>query len=289
MKKTKVWCLSLMMVIFMAGLWYFLKGSRPTTAPILVKVQTVRVKTAAMDEIIETLGFLSAEQEATLSAGVSGRVAKISVKAGHHVEKNTVLLIMLPTSEIRAPFDGYLSEWQVKEGETVREGTAFASLLNTDTLLVSYRVPEQYAGRLKNDQKIYLKSPDGQHEFTSQVNFISPRIDRDSYTILLKAAVDNPQKILWPGMSLHIRHVIEHHDRALVIPDTALKPTLEGYEIYVVSEGKIKRVPVVLGERNGGRVHILEGVALHDAVVLVHSDAVREGAQVEPIDWAGDW
>jgi len=252
-------------------------------------VQTIAVKRAAMDETVETLGFLVAEQEAALTAGTSGRVAKIAVPAGSWVEKHTLLLTMLPTSEIRAPFNGYLSEWQIKEGETVREGSLFTSLLNTEALLVSYRLPEQYAGRIKKNQKLYLKSPDGQYKFTSQVDFVSPRIDRDTYTILLKARVNNPDKQLWPGMSLHIQHVLEHHPQALIIPDTALKPTMQGYEIYLIKEGRLKRQPVVIGETVASRVHIREGVDLNDQVVLVHSDAVREGAAVTAVNWLGDW
>ncbi len=254
------------------------------------QVQTVRVKAAPMPDLIETIGTLTAKEEITVKAGGPGKVQRILVESGSYVKEGTLLANIIAAPEIRAPFDGYLTDWIVKAGEYVKDGTPLIDLVNTDLLSLTYRVPESYSSRLAVDQPVEVTVKAFPTEtFQGIVTYVSPVVDRKTYTILVRATVKNEQQNLWPGMSAHVRHILATHADALVIPESCLILTLEGYNVFVVSNGKIERRVVTIGTRHQGRAHIVSGLTLGDSVVLVRTNFIAEGADAVANDWTGDW
>lgn len=255
-----------------------------------VPVQTVSVKQAPMPSVIETVGALSAKVELTIKTSAAGRVDKLLVEAGSWVKKDTVLTNIIGAPEVKAPFDGYLTDWHVKAGEYIGIGTELIELVNTDLLSLTYQVPEHYASQLDLGQRVEVSvkaSPD--EIFEGVVKFISPVVDEKTHTILIRADVQNPEQNLWPGMSSHIRHVLVMNPQALVIPEASLLLTMEGYEVFVVKQGQIERRKITIGERQGGRVHVLTGLSLGEPVVLTRTALIEEGAPAVAQDWNGDW
>lgn len=270
------------------ALYQYLMPSQPIIAPL--QVQTIRVKEAPMPDLIGTVGTLTAKTELKIKAGASGRVQQLLVEAGSWVKEGTLLANIIAAPEVTAPFDGYLTDWQVKTGEYVTAGTELIELVNTDLLFLTYRVPEHYAGRLESGQTVQVSVKAFPSQiFEGTVHFISPVIDRKTYTILIRAIVKNPHQNLWPGMSAHVDHLLATHPKALVIPEACLMLTMEGYEVFVVADGKIQRRRVQVGEKQSGRVHIKSGLSLNEPVVLTRAGLIEEGSQAVANDWSGDW
>jgi len=74
-----------------------------------------------------------------------------------------------------------------------------------------------------------------------------------------------------------------------VIPEACLILTMEGYDVFVIANGKIQKRAVKIGGRRGGKVHILSGISLGESVVMVRTNLVTEGANAIAHDWTGDW
>lgn len=258
---------------------------RQTKEPPLA-VQTVTVKEAPMSKVVQTIGSLTAGKEIKLKATAPGKIAELCVEAGSFVRAGTELITIIGGAKVTAPFDGYLGDWQVKLGDYVTVGTELADFVNTDLLSVTYRLPEQYAPSLDLNQEIELKvSAFPEDVFSGKLRFISPMIDRKTYTILLRAEIPNPNEKLWPGMSVYVKHILEKNDKALVVPESAIKLTLEGYELLLVSEGKLVRRPVTLGNQSAGLVQVISGVNLNDVVLLTQTNATKEGVEVTPVPY----
>ncbi len=282
--------LGIIILLFISQSLYQKLMRSPEISPASIRVQTIRVKEAPMPKIVETVGTLTANTELSLKAGASGKVQKRLVDGGTWVKAGTLLAHMIAAPEVRAPFDGYLTDWQVKEGEYVSSGTPLIELVNTDVLSLTYKVPENFAPELANGQKIEVSVkalPD--QTFSGIVNFISPIVDRKTYTILIKATIPNLKQALWPGMSAYVRHVLKIQENALIIPEACLILTLEGHDVFMVVEGKIQKRAVIVGEKRNGRVQILDGVKLGDAVILTRTYLIQERSLATAEDWAGDW
>lgn len=256
----------------------------------LILGQTIKVKEAPMPEVIETIGSLTPKVELKIKASSPGRIQQLLVESGSWVKAGTLLANIIASPEVRAPFDGYLTDWLVKPGEYVASGTELVDLVNTDLLSLTYRVPEEFAGKLDLGQKVEVSVkafPD--KTFLGEVQFISPIIDKKTYTILMKADVKNPDQNLWPGMSAHVQHILAYHPKAIVIPESCLILSMEGYQVFVVHDGKIQKKTITIGERRGGRVHVLSGLNVGESVIMTRTSVMEEGSSVVAEDWTGDW
>ena len=261
-----------------------------TLPPLAIEVQTVRVKTAAMPLLVETVGTLTAKDELSIKAVGDGKIQQLMVEAGSYVKEGDLLARIIPGLEVRAPFNGYLTDWAVKPGEYVRAGMVLIDLVSTESLSLAYKVPESYSSKLDVGQivEISVKAfPD--RVFQGVVKYISPIVDKKTFTIAIRATVENAGQDLWPGMSGRVRHLLEEHSNALVIPESSLILTMEGYEVLRVKEGKIEKKAITIGTRRRGRVEILSGLNNDDSVVLVRTSLITEGAAAVANDWAGEW
>jgi len=291
--KHKTLVISVLVVLtitgFLATYWYKnIDATSPSkTVPLLV--QTALAKEASMPEVIDTIGLLSADQEITLKAASPGKI-HIITPSGTWVKAGTLLATAIGGAEVRAPFDGYLTDWLVKSGELVFAEAPLVDIVNTDRLSLAYKVPEQYADKLALGQTVEITArsfPD--KVFKGTVQFIAPIVDKKTLTIMVKADIANTDKILWPGMSTHVVHLFTANPHAIVVPESALNLTLEGYEVWTVKGSKIVREPVIVGTRRGGRVQILKGVDLNDSVIVTRTDQLKEGLDATSEAWTGAW
>src|SRR5439155_20335480 len=116
-----------------------------------------------------------------------------------------------------------------------------------------------------------------------------PQIATDTRNIRVQATIDNPEKILKPGMFVTTTVVLPDKPPVITIPETAVDYTLYGDSVFVITEkqgedGKTSlsavRTFVQTGSRVEGRVEILKGVKVGDRVVALGQLKVQPGAAV---------
>ena len=110
------------------------------------------------------------------------------------------------------------------------------------------------------------------------------QIDGASGTLRLKARLDNPDFLLWPGQTVDVRLMLGTRAGALVVPDPAVQRGADGLYVYVVQADDTVRVqPVqVLGSQDGLSL-IAQGLAAGDRVVVDGQYRLRPGTQVVEI------
>jgi len=293
-KKRKILWLALgaLIILFLISrsLYQIVSDPKQPKRVEVLSIQTIQVKEVAMPMTVQTVGSLLPVREARLTAGGPGKVERVLVESGSWVKEGTRLLSIIGGPEVIAPFDGYITDWKVKAGENVASGAELVNIVDTELLSLHYRIPEQKAPKLDIGQEVFLKvRAYPNKEFKGIVTYISPIIDRKTHTLMLHANVKNPDQDLWPGMFAHVRQHLEVEPKALVVPESSLILTLEGYELLVVEQGKLTRRPVVVGNRYQNRAQIISGVKLDESVLLTRSEATKEGTSVVAKDWTGDW
>lgn len=153
----------------------------------------------------------------------------------------------------------------VKVGEHVNAGTTLIQLVDTKNLWVSYKIPEYYASHLALGQRVVLtvrSTTETDQSVTGSVVFIAPIVDPKTHTISIKATLENPNHDLWPGMFAQVDQHLNTIQDTLVIPEACLIKTLEGYEVLMITEGKLQKRSVTVGARQKARAQILSGLSL---------------------------
>ena len=187
---------------------------------------------------------------------------------------------------VRAPFAGIVGERLVSLGDYVTPATPLTTLQTVDPQRASFQVPERYAQELAEGQTVGFSVaafPD--RRFTGTVDFVDPRVRLPGRTITVKAVVENPERVLRPGMFVEARLATEVRPDALVVPEEAILP-LGGtnYVWAITDEGTADRVEVELGVRVPGSVEVRGGVTAGQRVVTRGHAMLFPGARVRVLE-----
>jgi membrane fusion protein (multidrug efflux system) len=182
---------------------------------------------------------------------------------------------------ITAPFAGVLGFRQVSPGTLVTPGTTIASLDDIAVIKLDFAVPESFLAALAVGQTVSARSaawPD--REFTGTVRTIDSRVDPVTRAVTLRAEIPNPERELRPGMLLTLR-VFQPERQALVIPEISVIQVAQDAHVFrVKADDTVEQVDVKLGQRRGGEVEVVEGLAAGDRIVVDGTVKLRSGARV---------
>ncbi|KRE24650.1 hypothetical protein ASE66_05335 [Bosea sp. Root483D1] len=187
----------------------------------------------------------------------------------------------LAQATIKAPFTGVVGLRSVGVGDYISVGKPLVALTNIDPIKVDFRVPEIFLTRLKVGQSVQLKVdavPD--RPFTGEIFAIDPVVDVNGRAVRLRAKVPNADLVLKPGLFARITIVVDKRDDALIVPETAIVPDGLGKTVFIIENGKAKRVPVELGKRLTGKVEVVKGLKAGMQIVTAGQMRLREGSTV---------
>src|SRR2546427_405861 len=162
---------------------------------------------------------------------------------------------------VGAPFAGAVGQRYVSLGDYVTNSTKLLSLHTVNPQRAAFQVPERFARDLKPGQDVSFRvAAITGRDFTGQVDFVDPVVQLPGRTILVKARVPNPARLLQPGMFIEAHLVTAVRPKAIVIPEEAVVPAEGANAVWVVVEGKATRRQVELGVRTPGFVEVMKCV-----------------------------
>src|SRR5882762_3147500 len=191
---------------------------------------------------------------------------------------------------VRAPFDGELGVRKVEVGQYLTAGSQIVSLTDLSVLYANFTTTEKDSAQLKAGQtvRVVVDAYPGRN-FEGKITTIEPQISTDTRNIHVQATIQNPDRILKPGMFTTTTVVLPEKQPVVTIPETAVDYTLYGDSVYLLTEKKeedgktsltVVRTFVQAGKRIEGRAEILKGLKPGDRVVAVGQLKLQSGAGV---------
>lgn len=181
---------------------------------------------------------------------------------------------------VRAPFSGWVSLRNISAGAVVSSGTAIATISDISRIKLDFAVPETLLPQLRTGQPILARSaawPD--QPVRGVVATIDPVLSPDTRSATVRAVLANGDGRLKPGMLLSVG-IESQARRSLSVPELAIVSEGSQSFVFVVEQGKAKRVPVRTGLRQDGRVEILDGVTASQRVIVEGVVKVTDGQRV---------
>jgi membrane fusion protein (multidrug efflux system) len=188
----------------------------------------------------------------------------------------------LEEATVRAPFDGIVVERLVSLGEYVQIGKSLVEIVSLNPIEVSFRVAEVDSSFVRTGQQVDVHvAPYPDRSFAAAVTMISPTIDPQTRTLRVKAALDNSEGLLRPGLFARADLGLSVHEGVAVIASSAVLQRVDGSVVFVLAAGDhVERRVVQLGNFQEGRVEVTDGLREGDrALVRGHADLV-DGQQV---------
>jgi membrane fusion protein, multidrug efflux system len=210
------------------------------------------------------------------------RVDELEAEAEAARSRVAVVESRIREKRITAPFDGVVGLREVSPGAYVEPQRRITTLDDLDVILIDFAVPERFLGHLRPGLAVEATSAAfDDNRFQGEVARIDTRVDPVTRVVRVQSAFDNEDRRLRPGMFLSVELVLSERDDAVLIPEEAVVFQGGSAHVFVVEEGRARRVEVTLGLRTPGEVEVREGVETGALVVVAGQQRLRDGVPVQ--------
>lgn len=181
---------------------------------------------------------------------------------------------------VRAPFAGWVSLRNISAGAVVSAGTEIATVSDVSRIKLDFTVPETLLAQVRPGQPILAVAaayPD--QPFRGTVATIDPVLNPQTRAATVRAVLANGDRKLKPGMLLTV--AIEAQARAAAaVPELAVVGEGDQSFVFMIENGKAKRVPIRTGLRQNGLVEVTQGLRPGQRVVTEGVVKIADGQQV---------
>ncbi|MBY5931478.1 efflux RND transporter periplasmic adaptor subunit [Tateyamaria omphalii] len=242
---------------------------------------------------------LRAQQEQLRIGQVGGRPEDIAAaEAGLEAIDAQVKIARdaLADATLTAPFDGIVARRDIENFTNVQAGQPIALLQGLDVVHLAFDIPGPDVSDLAQngpDQIANIAIFDalpGQ-EFDAEMVEFSVQADSATQTYRGRVAVTVPEEsFILPGMIANVIASTEGAKAQIRAPISAVAAASDGAPfVWLVEEGgQVSAQPITLGEANGARVVVTEGLSDGDTIVAAGVSEIIEGMTIRPITSVGN-
>lgn len=189
----------------------------------------------------------------------------------------------LEYTQIRAPFDGIVTERLAEPGDIAPRYTLLLTLIDPNSLFTKVFVSELVIPRLRVGDPVDVRIDAlGDHVSTGRIGRIHPVIDPRTRQGVIEVELDPVPPGAAAGQLSRVRLRTPKTNR-LVMPFAALRRDRDGQFAFVVNNGTAVMKRVRTGLRLKYRVEILDGLTAGDEVVIRGFLDLRPGKKVSVV------
>ncbi len=202
----------------------------------------------------------------------------------------------LSYTTINTPVTGLSSYARVQDGAYVNQANSLLTYVaQVDPIWVNFSVSEndilKYRGQAAKGQLIQPKEGAYQVEIVlgdgtiypnrGKITFADAEYSAQTGTFLVRATFPNSQGVLRPGQFVRAYLHGALRPNGILVPLRAVQQGSKGHFVWVVKDGKAESRPVVVGDWQGDKWFITEGLNAGDIVVVDGGLALRPGEPVK--------
>lgn len=242
-----------------------------------------QVEVAAQDVAV------SGKQRAVTQA----KVAEVQFQAGAGRSAVSRVAAIADYARIRAPFAGTITKRFVDPGAFIQSASssqnaaAIVTVADLDRLRLFINIPETEARfiRVGTPVKITLAGLPDSAAISGRVARTEGSLDPKTRSLPAEVDLPNPKGEILPGAYAMVKTVLETHPQVVSIPSLAVGSDKSGKFVFVVENGKARRVVITTGFDDGAFTEITDGLKGQEEVVVTGRDALTPNAPVRATPW----
>ena len=247
-----------------------------------------RVKEAVKSDAVSQIQVLQSESSVTEGvAAVSNAEAALSTARTN-----------LGYCYVRAPFDGTISKSTVDIGSYVGgslQPVTLATIYKDDQMYAYFNVADnQWLEMSMNNQQPTKDLPkkimvqlgkEGTESYPATLDYLSPNVDLNTGTLMVRANFDNPQGVLKSGLYVSITLPYGEADHAILVKEASIGTDQLGKFLYAVNDSDIVHYRhIEIGQLiNDTLRQVLGGLSPQERYVTEALMKVRDGMKIKPI------
>ncbi len=240
----------------------------------------------AYDEAVRIVNLLEMEQQVA-QASLDGANASLEaaqrtydrIKDGPNADDVTVLetriaaaQAALDLTQLTAPFDGTVTEVNLKPADRAAPGTAAIRIDKLSQLEVDVQVSEIDINRIQIGQPVSLsfdaileKEYHGTVSQVARVGNVVQGVVQFNVTVELTDADENVR----PGMTAAVNIIVEQLDNVLLVPNRAVRLVDGQRVVYILKNQQLESVEITLGATSDTESEVISGdLRAGDLIVL---------------------
>ena len=247
-----------------------------------------RMKEAVKSDAVSQIQVLQSESSVTEGvAAVSNEEAALSTARTN-----------LGYCYVRAPFDGTISKSTVDVGSYVGgslQPVTLATIYKDDQMYAYFNVADnQWLEMSMNNQQPTKELPkkimvqlgkEGTESYPATLDYLSPNVDLNTGTLMVRANFDNPQGVLKSGLYVSITLPYGEADHAILVKEASIGTDQLGKFLYAVNDSDIVHYRhIEIGQLiNDTLRQVLGGLSPQQRYVTEALMKVRDGMKIKPI------
>jgi membrane fusion protein (multidrug efflux system) len=219
-----------------------------------------------------------------VKAGTGSRKEYEKALADMNVARSRIELSLaqIRKTEILAPFEGVIGLIDVGEGAFVRTEQELVMLVDQTPIKVKFGIPGKFVNDVGVDQAVELKvAACGERVFIGHVEAVDSHVDTATNCVSVRASVPNEDGVLKAGLFASVSLVVGEEGEVITVDESALERMGEDEYVWVVVRGRARKVKVLTGVREKGRVSVVSGVKPGQIVVTAGQMRLTEGCLVK--------
>ncbi|MEP7382293.1 MAG: efflux RND transporter periplasmic adaptor subunit [Gemmatimonadota bacterium] len=185
---------------------------------------------------------------------------------------------------LRAPISGAVTRISAVLGANVDPSQQLVDVANVRALDVVLTVSPADASRARAGQRVTIyagSTASGDPIATGRIGEVAAVVDSASGGVMLRVALAETKRMMRISEVVMGRVAVAHHANAITVPDAALVPTGEAFQVFVVDSAQVAHAtPVTIGGRSNGVVWISSGLEGGERVVTKGAFGIDDGSTI---------
>lgn len=189
--------------------------------------------------------------------------------------------------EILAPVTGTIYKVLEENERVIQAGTPLFEISNQDGLEVIADLLTQDAIQVEAGDVVYITGWGGDQTINAVVRYIEPEaftkvsaLGVEEQRVNVIADLIDPPENLGAEYRIEVAIVTWQAVETLTIPSSAIFQRSNGWNTFVVNEGKAEARAILIGSRGRDLTRVIGGISEGERVILYPSDLINEGAVV---------
>lgn len=256
------------------------KSQEDTRAAKLANLQYAKQQYERVSKLYEA-GVTSKQSLDEARAALDSAEAEVRALEAQVSEQR----VQLRYYRVVAPTSGIVGDIPVRVGDRVTTSTMLTTVDKPGGLEAYIDIPVERAAQLRRNMPVQIVDSTGNVLAESRVSFISPQVDNQTQTVLVKARIGNNKGRLRTAQFVRAR-VVWDTQQSPVIPVLAVS-RISGQYFAFIAEDKngtlvAHQKPVRVGPIVGNDYVVLDGIKAGDKVIVSGTQFLVDGAPVAP-------
>lgn len=254
---------------------------------LLAKQAATRQEVDAARQLVDQLQLKIQSLEkskAALVTGIDKQIAKARLQEAQSAA--SVAQSNLDLSIMRAPMDGTVYDFDLKQGGYVNPGDLIAKVGRLDRVRVTVYVDEPDLGKVHEGEPVVITwdALPG-HQWKGQVDKLPTQIVPLGTRQVgeVGCVIENPDRELKPNANINADIQATVVENAVAIPKEAIRRQDSATGVLLLQGGRVVWRKISLGVSSYTKSQVLSGLQAGDAVALPSEKLIQNGSRVQPV------